>query len=69
MRPPLHPLCNYRVQRSLDKNFPVDIDVVSIEAQLALSPVLVDSVKKLLEPMIVSPDASFLDCLHDKHES
>ena len=59
----------YGMQSSLDEDFPVEVNVVYVKAQLALSPVLVDSVKKLLEPMIVSPDASFLDCLHDKHES
>ena len=56
----------YGVQSSLDENFPVEVDVVYVKAQLALSPVLVDSVEKLLEPVIVSPDAGFLDCLNDK---
>ena len=34
----------YGLQSSLDENFPVEVDVVYVEAQLALSPVLVDSV-------------------------
>ena len=49
---------------SLDEDFSIEVDVVSVEPQLAPSAVLVDSVEKLLEPVVVSPDACLLDCLY-----
>ena len=53
-------------QVSLDEDFPIEVDVVPVEPQLAPSTVLIDSVEKLFQPVVVSPDASLLDCLHDK---
>ena len=51
------------MEHSLDEEFPVNIDIVSIEAQLPTPSVFVDSVQKLLKSMIISPNSSFLDCL------